>query len=81
MNFGDAIEAVKAGKRATRKGWNGSGMWIILLRYGSPSLHYKGEVYRVKPCIALKTSQGDLRPGWVASQQDMLAIDWQILDD
>lgn len=25
MTFGDAIEALKQGKRVTRKGWNGKG--------------------------------------------------------
>lgn len=29
MNFGEAIEALKAGKAIQRKGWNGKGMFII----------------------------------------------------
>jgi len=31
MNFGQAIEALKAGKRVSRTGWNGKGMFIILV--------------------------------------------------
>ena len=27
LNFGQAIEAVKAGKKISRAGWNGSGMF------------------------------------------------------
>jgi hypothetical protein len=30
MNFGDAIEALKDGKKVFRTGWNGKGMWISL---------------------------------------------------
>ena len=29
MNFGQAIEAAKAGKRVARLGWNGSGMFVM----------------------------------------------------
>ena len=28
MNFGQAIEALKAGKKVSRKGWNGKGMFF-----------------------------------------------------
>ena len=30
MNFGQAIEALKEGKLAARKGWNGKGMFIFM---------------------------------------------------
>lgn len=30
MNFGEAIEALKEGKRAQRSGWNGKGMFIFM---------------------------------------------------
>ena len=30
MTFGDAIEAMKHGKRVARKGWNGKGMYIYI---------------------------------------------------
>ena len=30
MNFGLAIEALKAGKKVAREGWNGKGMFIYL---------------------------------------------------
>ncbi len=32
MNFGQAIDALKAGKRVTRAGWNGRGMFLILAK-------------------------------------------------
>lgn len=31
MNFGEALEALKAGKKVRRQGWNGKGMWIVLM--------------------------------------------------
>lgn len=31
MKFGDAIEALKLGSRVAREGWNGKGMWIVLM--------------------------------------------------
>lgn len=30
LSFGEALEAIKDGKRATRKGWNGKGMFIFM---------------------------------------------------
>lgn len=31
MNFGQAIEALKAEKKVSRSGWNGKGMFIVLM--------------------------------------------------
>lgn len=31
MNFGEALRALKAGKRVCRSGWNGKGMWLVLV--------------------------------------------------
>lgn len=31
MNFGDAIAALKEGKRVSRAGWNEKGMWLGLV--------------------------------------------------
>ena len=30
MNFGKAIEALKDGKKVTRSGWNGKGMFLYM---------------------------------------------------
>ena len=34
LNFGQALEALKSGKRIARKGWNGKGMFLFLLPAG-----------------------------------------------
>lgn len=35
MKFGEAIEAAKSGKRISREGWNGKGMFVVYM----PPLH------------------------------------------
>lgn len=70
MNFGQAIEALKAGKRVTRPGWNGKGMWLGLQ---VPD----GGSKMTLPYIYMRTAGdiGDHVP-WLASQTDMLSDDW-----
>lgn len=70
MNFGQALEALKVGRRVAREGWNGKGMWLALQR---PDAHSKMSL----PYIYMSTVTGDLVP-WLASQTDMLAEDWVI---
>lgn len=72
MDFGKAIEALKEGKRVTRKGWNGKNMW---LRLQIPDAHSKMTL----PYIYMKTADNNQVP-WLASQTDMLSEDWCILD-
>lgn len=71
MNFGQAIEALKAGKRVSRSGWNGKGMWLALQ---VPDAHSKMSL----PYIYMSTVDAQLVP-WLASQTDVLAEDWGIV--
>ena len=86
MNFGLAIEAAKMGKKIARHGWNGKGQYVFLADdvefhtdadisefYGSADGVY------VATMLVLRTAQGNLQPGWLASQADMLAEDWYIV--
>lgn len=68
MNFGQALEILKANGRVSRAGWNGKGMWLQLQR---PDAHSKMSL----PYIYMSTATGDLVP-WLASQTDVLAEDW-----
>lgn len=71
MNFSQALEALKNGKRVARTGWNGRGMWIEL---HDPWLG--AEDARVaRQYIQMKDAQGMFVP-WLASQTDLLANDW-----
>lgn len=72
MTFGDAIEAMKQGKKVARDGWNGKGMHLELQR---PDAHSKMTL----PYIFMYTAQGDNVP-WLASQTDMLSEDWVIVE-
>lgn len=85
MNFGWAIEILKRGGRVARSGWNGKGMWVVLLEPGAEvisNVMHAGRAidpddgYPVLRCIGMKTAQGEMLPGWLASQSDMLAEDW-----
>jgi len=72
MDFGEALRFARAGKRISRAGWNGRGMWIALQ---TPDEHSKMR----RPYLYMSTVDGDLVP-WVASQTDILADDWTIAD-
>ena len=94
MTFGLAIEALKLGKKVARAGWNGKGMWLTLSCASAKIVkaediwapHNKtfaiangGEV-QVDPYITMKTAQNTIQSGWLASQADMLAEDWQVVE-
>ncbi len=87
MDFGDALTAVKAGKKISRSGWNGADMYVVYQpgypdgiainantaqATGIP----QGTTCRFRPYLMMFTTQGDFVP-WVASQTDILAQDWE----
>ena len=71
MNFGAAIEELKAGGKVARQGWNGKGMWLELL---VPDAHSK----MTRPYIFINPGPDWVVP-WVASQADILGEDWVIV--
>lgn len=84
LNFGLALAALKGGKRVARAGWNGKGMW---LRYVDLYLDPEFKVVEKPnsqgswlPFIVMKTVDGKLVP-WLASQTDLLAEDWFLVED
>ena len=82
MSFGLAIEAMKKGKLVARSGWNGKGMWIVMIHPGNAMYTKVGTdgAFPMQPCIGMKTADDNMQPGWLASQADMLADDWQIVE-
>ena len=92
MDFGDAIRALKAGKKVSRKGWNGKGMFLWL----KPSANIKAEWCKDEMLKCLveanggeilglgticmythdSTGRNAILTGWLASQSDMLVEDW-----
>jgi hypothetical protein len=86
MNFGQALEAVKAGKRIARSGWNGKNMFLFLVpgsqfkvnREPLLSIMGDGAVVDYHAHIDMKTAQGYVVP-WLASQADLLSEDWEVI--
>lgn len=70
--FGAALHHLRNGRRVTRPGWNGKGMYLELQR---PDEHSK----MTEPYIYIRTAQAGLIP-WLASQADMLAEDWEAFE-
>ena len=68
--IGWAVKQMEAGKRVTRPGWNGKGMYLYLTSVTAG----------FEPCIVMYTAQGTHQPGWLASQPDLLATDWMLAD-
>ncbi len=89
LNFGQALEAVKNNKKASRKGWNGKGMYIYLQpgstierarnNHLDEIIAEKGSVV-INPHIDMIAADDSAVIGWLASQTDMLADDWIIID-
>lgn len=83
MSFGLAVEAVKKGKKIARAGWNGKGMFLIyIFPYINDQytiIEKSGIVGTLSPYLAMKTADNQLVP-WLASQTDILADDWCILE-
>lgn len=93
MNFGEALEALKDGKRVAREGWNGKGMFLFLLPAGNipktvisdPALRrvvdelIPGDTFSAEPSIRMMTAQRTILTGWLASQTDMLSDDWIVI--
>lgn len=92
MNFGQAIEVMKAGKKVARAGWNGKGMFIYLVQgrtvpreslRNEADFHYPLNTEPdLKICshIDMKAADDSIVIGWLASQTDMLSEDWQIVE-
>lgn len=86
LTLGLAIEAIKKGKKVARKGWNGKGMFLFLTTSIdfetkadlSSCSHLEGEL--TLPSIVMKTADDKFVVGWLASQTDMLAEDWCIVE-
>ena len=97
MDFGKAIELLKAGKKVTRRGWNGKGMFLWL----KPGAEIKSEWCKDPvlkklaeqnggtilgiPTICMfthdSTGRKAILTGWLASQSDMLLEDWEEVNE
>ncbi len=77
MDFGGALNGLRAGRKVQREGWNGKGLWIELQ---TPDAHSKMTLpylYLNYPDDAQNTPGA--RVPWLASQTDVLAEDWKLV--
>jgi len=96
MDFGRALDALKEGLKVQRSGWNGKGMWLVLMpELSLPPFSSQTPGAKVndrtakhigvdtplecQPYIVMWTAQQKWQPGWLASQADMLATDWEVV--
>lgn len=84
MDFGQAIQRLKAGMRVQREGWNGKGQYIELatnISYKNTKAEIINAAHKAigNKAIAFVGTSG-VQLGWLASQADMLAEDWKIVD-
>lgn len=86
LDFSAALKLVKECWKISREGWNGKGMYVVFQRgypngiainkntaeaTGEP----EGTMMVFRPYLMMKTADGEFVP-WVASQTDLLAMDW-----
>lgn len=88
FGFGDAIFFLKAGKKVSRSGWNGKGMFIFLV----PGSQFKvnrppllgifpdGTDIDYRPHIDMSHANGDIGV-WNPTNNDCLAEDWEIVQN
>lgn len=89
MNFGLALDHLKAGGKVSRGSWNGKGMWVAYSPgtcalpaekfWAGANREYaeaNGGFANVQPCLTMKNAQGDIQMGWAPTQSDMLSDDW-----
>lgn len=81
MRFGEALLQLQQGNRVTRKGWNGKGIYLELQYPESSNKMTQPYIYIVTTDLITNNphSPKGIVP-WVASQTDMLAEDWIIVN-
>ena len=84
FTFGEAIRRLKVGQKVSRKGWNGKGQYVQL----ATGISYKLGAGKIVNCthedignkaLAFVGTSG-VQMGWLASQADMLAEDWVVVE-
>jgi hypothetical protein len=88
VNFSDALDAVKTGKKITRVGWNGPGQYVVYQRGYPEGIAInantanatgipEGTVCVFRPYLMMCTVDGSFVP-WEPTVSDVLAEDWGV---
>lgn len=89
--FEDALKWLRGGRKITRSGWNGKGMFIYLVKNGTVviyqdndstrpliGLYAEGTKVYQQDRIDMRFANGDLGI-WTPTHEDILAKDWNVL--
>lgn len=87
MNFSEALNLIKQGKKLTRQNWNDKGIFVYLVpgsefevnRAPLNSIYEIGTKIKYHSHIDLKSSDGSCGV-WFISNIDALAEDWEIIE-
>ncbi|NEU94801.1 DUF2829 domain-containing protein [Bradyrhizobium uaiense] len=96
FGIGRAVKEMQEGRAVRRAGWNGKGMFIVLMpALQLPPYNTQGTERKVndrtakwigedqpldcQPYIAMYTAAKQWQPGWLCSQADLLATDWEVV--
>lgn len=89
MDFGEALRAVKSGKKISRDGWLIDGLFVVY-RKGYPEgipcnkqtaeawCMQEGDLFKCEPYLQINTVDGS-HTMWVPTIRDILAEDWCIV--
>lgn len=91
MNFSEALELIKQGKRLSRENWNGKGQFVYLVpgskftvnRAPLLGIYPEGTEITYHPHIDIKTvsSEDTTCCGtWFPSMGDVMAEDWVVVE-
>ena len=95
MRFGEAIIHARRGEKIARKGWNGKNMYVYMTEGRTISMGIWGvrmpsqeltEVEKERGYVIINAhldmmnAQGTRIIGWSATQTDMLADDWYVVE-
>ena len=86
MNFSQALDLIKEGKKLSCKGWNGKDMFVYLV-HGSVfevnraplnSMFELGTKITYHPHIDIKYADGTCGV-WLASMKDLMSDEWEVI--
>jgi len=87
MDIGWAVQQLKGGNIVRRRGWNGKGMFLVFvkgsgrpidMKPGSPYWESVGPYVEIEGHVDMYTAHETMQPGWLCSQADLLADDWEL---
>lgn len=88
QGIGWAVKQLQDGKTVRRSGWNGKGMFLLLVPGTDNATMTEGSAYAkagfaqvtISAHVDMFTAQGTMQPGWLCSQADLLATDWELAE-